>query len=166
MANNVRSLENINWHMTKAEAEARAAAEKDFLPERPATLKMPKSMTGDKTAQRYWKTVLSRMDGLAILDELDTEILAIYVSALSRRDELQAQYRDMMALVVTESDTATRLAMIKKLDSLLGRVQAHEKTLLSYANALGLTPEARIRLARKQAAKAAEPDPDADLFGD
>ena len=166
MANNVRSLENINWRMTKAEAEARAAAEKDFLPERPAALKMPKSMTGDKTAQRYWKTVLSRMDGLAILDELDTEILAIYVSALSRRDELQAQYREMMALVTTESDTATRLAMIKNLDSLLGRVQAHEKTLLSYANALGMTPEARIRLARKKAAKATEPDPDADLFGD
>lgn len=166
MPNNVKSLENINWHMTKAEAEARAAAERDILPERPATLKRPKSLTGDKPAQKYWMDILSRMDGLAILDDLDSEMLAIYVSAFARRDELQKQCREMLALSVKETDPETRLTMISKLDSLIGRVQAHEKTLLSYANALGMTPEARIRLARKRAAKAAEPEPDADLFGD
>jgi len=166
MANNVKSAENLTWHQTRAEIEARAEAEAEIIPDRPAQLKPPKSLKGDRAALSYWKSITERMQGLAILDDLDVEMLAIYVTSLSRRDDLQKQCRQMMNLALREEDPETKLAMLGKLESLIGRVQAHEKTLLSYANVLGMTPEARVRLARKRAAKAVEVEPDGDLFGD
>ena len=166
MPNAVKTGDGLTWHRTKAEIEAREKAEAEVLPIRPVKLTLPKSLKGDKAAQKYWKTIVEKMEGLAILDDLDTEMLAIYVSSLSRRDDLQAQCREMMDLALKETEPETKLAMLGRLDSLIGRVQAHEKTLLSYAGALGMTPEARVRLARKRAAKAMEPEPDDDLFGD
>ena len=56
--------------------------------------------------------------------------------------------------------------MTDRLDGLIGKLQGHEKTLLSYADKLGMTPEARARLARKRAAQETARDPDDDLFGD
>ena len=166
MANAVKAGENLSWHRTKAEILARDEAEAAVIPVRPAKLTLPASLKGDRAAQKYWRAIVSKMEGLAILDDLDTEMLAIYVSSLSRRDELQKECREMMELALKEEEPETKLAMLGKLDSLIGRVQAHEKTLLSYANVLGMTPEARVRLARKRAAKAMEPEPEDDLFGD
>ena len=106
------------------------------------------------------------MEGLAILDDLDSEMLAIYCSALSRREALNALCRELMPAMEKTSDAGNRLAMIEKLDGLMAKLQSHEKTLLSYADKLGMTPEARARLARKRATQETEKDPDADLFGD
>ena len=164
--NNVKSNDNLSWHRTKKEIQARVEAEADFLPDRPARLPVPKSLKGDPSAQKYWKSIVERMDGLAILDDLDAEMLAIYVSSLSRRDKLQQECRTMMDRALKTEDPEARLELLDKLDGLIGRVQSHEKTLLSYADKLGMTPEARVRLARKRAAQAAEVDPDDDLFGD
>nr|DAH46644.1 MAG TPA: terminase small subunit [Caudoviricetes sp.] len=51
-------------------------------------------------------------------------------------------------------------AMLSRRDKL----QKLEKSILSYAKDLGLTPAGRAQLARKRAA-AVEVDPDADLYG-
>ena len=141
MPANVKSLENQEKHLTKAEIEAREAAEAAYLPQRPARLKMPAAVKNDKAAAVYWRSILKRMAGTGILDDLDAEILGIHCLALSRRD---------------------RLDPVDDLKALL----ALEKQLLSYADKLGLTPESRIRLARKHAAKAADPTQADDLFGD
>ena len=54
MANNVRSLENINWHMTKAEAEARAAAEKPVrLPPRPMSSSIGSTLESQSKRKRF-----------------------------------------------------------------------------------------------------------------
>ena len=166
MPANVKSLENQEKHLTKAEVEARQAAEAETLPARTAQLKLPRTLNKDPGAKRYWKSILDRMEGLAILDDLDSEMLAVYCSALSRKDSLQALCRELMAQADKESDPEVRLELVEKLDSLLTKVQNHEKVLLSFANNLGMTPEARVRLARKRAAKAANPEPVDDLFGD
>lgn len=136
------------------------------MPDRPVTLKVPKSLNKDTAAQRYWKSILERMEGLSILDDLDSEMLAIYCSALSRREALNALCRELMAAMEKTPGAATRLEMIERLDGLMAKLQSHEKTLLSYADKMGMTPEARARLARKRAAQEAEKGPDADLFGD
>ena len=52
-----------------------------------------------------------------------------------------------------------------KLDALTGKLQALERSILQYAEKLGLTPSGRVRLAQKRA-QAAESGPDDDLFGD
>lgn len=133
----VKADENIQKHRTRAEIAAREAAEAAYLPQRRAKLKMPAAVKEDKAAAVYWRSILKRMEGTAILDDLDTEILGIYCLGLARRDRLD-EIKSLLAL---------------------------EKQLLSYADKLGLTPEGRVRLARKKAAQDADAVPD-DLFGD
>lgn len=166
MAANVKRSENLGKHLTKAELAARQEAEAAVIPDRPARLKAPKSMSKDKTAKKYWSSILERMDGLDILDSLDSEILALYCTALSRRDAMQELYREMTAQAEREkAEPDARLELLGKLDGLLTKIHAHEKILLQYAGQLGLTPDARARLARKRAALV-EHEPDGDLFGD
>lgn len=162
----VRRMENVQTHLTREEIKAREEAEAEFIPDRTARLPIPRSLAGDEPARRYWKSIVERMEGLAVLDDLDSEMLAGYVSSLAQRDKLQKECRVMMDQALKVEDPETRLALLDKLDKLLGRVQSINKTLLSYADKLGMTPEARVRLARKRATQEAEKDPDSDLFGD
>ena len=136
MSANAKPLENQTKHLTNAEKAARQAAEEAYLPNRKAKLKMPEAVKADKAAASFWRSILKRMEGTGILDDLDAEILGIYCLGLSRRDELK-EIKPLLAL---------------------------EKQLLAYADKLGLTPESRVRLARKRAAQETEAiDP---LFGD
>ena len=163
-----KALDNMNKNLTDEERQLREQAEQGVIPDRGRESRMekPAIMTKNAAASRYWQKVLERMEGLVILDDLDSEMLAIYCSALSRREALNALCRELMSAMEKTSDAGNRLAMIEKLDGLMAKLQSHEKTLLSYADKLGMTPEARARLARKRAAQEAEKDPDADLFGD
>ena len=121
------------------------------------------------------------MEGLALLDDLDSEMLAGYCSMLARRDQtilLVSQLMDRLGVAGAvdkknppgedSEPPMTPDALIEaasKLDALTGKLQALERNLLQYAEKLGLTPSGRARLAQKRA-QAAAPDPDSDLFGD
>lgn len=168
MAKRAKALENIEKHLTKAELAAREAAEAEVLPARGLDPERPpKSLRGDNVARRYWRGVLNKMAGFAILDELDAETLAVYCSMLSRRDAMNALCVGLIAEAgARDLDTEERLALMDRADGLSSRIQTHEKTLLSYAKELGLTPAGRVQLARKRAAEAANPQPADDLFGD
>ena len=63
MPANVKSADAMTKHLTKAEKSAREAAEKSCLPDRMKAMKMPRSLSGDKTAQGYWRSILKRMEG-------------------------------------------------------------------------------------------------------
>lgn len=165
MPTNVKNLENQTGHRTKAELAARAAAEAQFLPQRKPKLKPPQTVKDSREAMAYWRGILKRMDGLGILDDLDAEVLGTYCEALVRKDELSRLTKELIELSRQEADPEVRLEFLSSLDSLLARLQAHEKTVLSYADKLGLHPESRARLARKRAAQEAEQVTD-DLFGD
>lgn len=166
MPTSVKSADNLQKHLTKAEIEARERAEAEFMPDRGFAEKPPASLNKDAAGKKYWTSILDRMDGLAILDDLDREVLAIYCGALSRRDDLQKLCRELMTQAGKEKDPQAQLGLMEKLDGLMAKLQSHEKTLLTYADKLGMTPEARVRLARKRAAQAAVEEPDGDLFGD
>ena len=152
MATAGRVLDNMTKHLTLAETAARAEAEGELLthvelsPDKPPAL-----LKGDAAARRYWAAILSRMDNVLLLDSLDTEVMAIYCTMLSRRDKLQRAGR---AKGIEPKDAAAISTELQKL----------EKSILSYAKDLGLTPAGRAQLARKRAA-AVEVDPDADLYG-
>lgn len=164
-----KPLENQNKHMTKAEQDARQQAENDVMPHRELNKeKPPKSLAGDNLGRRYWKSILGRMEDLAILDKLDAETLAVFCSMLSRRDAMNK----LCVKLIHEAEKKDlnidmRLELMERADGLSAKLQTHEKTLLSYAKELGLTPTGRVALARKRAAAAgAPPDPEGDLFGD
>lgn len=168
MPSQAKTLDNLDKHLTEAERTARAAAEEEVMPQREkTTLKSPPVVNRDAVAKNYWTAILKRMDGLAILDDLDSEMLAGYVLMLSRRDRLTKVNQELMAAAKAKKDPEAMLEAVDKLDSLTGKLQALERNLMNYAEKLGLTPSGRVRLAQKRARAAAEEaDPDADLFGD
>lgn len=191
----VKTADNLNKHLTQAELEARRQAEEEVLPQRQkAKLKKPGFISGSRQANAYWNQILKRMEGLALLDDLDSEMLAGYCSMLARRDQtitLISQLMDRLGVAgavdagkarkkklsaMTDGEwessaappemTADELIeAVSKLDTLTGKLQALERNLLQYAEKLGLTPTGRVRLAQKRA-QAAAPEPDGDLFGD
>ena len=164
----VKSGANMTGHWTKAEREARQQAEDVILPRRQKPkLKKPAFVSQSKQANAYWNQILKRMEGLALLDDLDSEMLAGYCSMLARRDEtilLVDQLTARMGVADMEPDEL--IEAVGKLNVLHGKLHALDRTLLQYADKLGLTPSGRVRLAQKRAQAAAEPEPDGDLFGD
>ena len=188
----VKNSANMTRHMTQAELGARRQAEEEVMPRRQRPkLKKP----GFISANAYWNQILKRMEGLALLDDLDSEMLAGYCSMLARRDQtilLTGQLMDRLGVAGAVRDGQARrkksdamtddeweasgappamtpdelIEAVSKLDTLTGKLQALERNLLQYAEKLGLTPSGRVRLAQKRAQAAAEPEPDGDLFGD
>ena len=89
MSTPIKHSDNLTGHRTKAELGARTAAEQDTLPDRGGRvrLKKPRFIAGNKAANSYWNGIIKRMDGLTILDDLDSEMLAGYCAMLARRDQ-------------------------------------------------------------------------------
>lgn len=153
----VKALDNMSKNLTAEERAARETAEAETLPQRKTvTLKAPAYVRQDKAAARYWRQTIRRMEGITLLDDLDTEILAVYCTMLSRRDALNAQLQNALVRGGEDADGA---------GDLIGRLQGQERLILSYAEKLGLTPSGRVRLAQKRAEARAVGEID-DLFGD
>lgn len=165
-----KPVENMTKNLTEEERQLREQAEKGVLPDRGRTSKLekPAIMTRNAAANRYWRKVLDRMDGLAILDDLDSDALGVYCVMMARYEQqcrlLTAAFR---SLKDAEGAPEAVADAVSKLDTLSGKMQSVERNILQYAEKLGLTPAGRVRLAQKRAAAAAEAkDPDGDLFGD
>ena len=192
----VKASENMSKHLTKAEREVREQAEAAVLPDRgrAAKLKKPAIVSSSKRANAYWNQILKQMEGLVLLDDLDSTVLAGYCSMLARRDQttlLIGQLMDRLGVQDSVEAGAKRrkkdaamsdrqwedsarsasamtpdelVEAAAKLDALTGKLQALERNILQYAEKLGLTPSGRVRLAQKRAAAASEQAD--DLFGD
>ena len=192
----VKASENMSKHLTKAEREVREQAEAAVLPDRgrAAKLKKPAIVSASKRANAYWSQILKQMEGLVLLDDLDSTVLAGYCSMLARRDQttlLIGQLMDRLGVQDSVEAGAKRrkkdaamsdrqwedsarsasamtpdelVEAAAKLDALTGKLQALERNILQYAEKLGLTPSGRVRLAQKRAAAASEQAD--DLFGD
>lgn len=149
-----KSSDSMSKHMTNAEKEARLSAESSVNPDREqVTLKKPSWLIGG--GKKYWDSIIQRMEGTAILDDLDCEMLAIYCAQLQERDKLQADLKK--ARVAKEPDIALILTLTKQLN-------AKDAKIRDYANELGCTPSGRVRLAQKRASATENTDPNGDLF--
>ena len=169
MSRSPKTLAAMNKNLTDVERAARTQAESEILPEREEVRLVPPAlMTGDAKAGKYWKNIISRMDGYAILDDLDSDTLGIYCSMLSRYETLSQDMQSTRRKLAKVTDDADVLEiLLGKLDSINSKLQRMESNILQYADKLGLTPSGRVRLAQKRAEKlAAQIDPDGDLFGD
>ena len=125
--------------------------------------KPPKGFAG--AAKTYWTTIVSRLDGVLLLDALDREALGIYCQMLARRDRLNRLCEKLLAESTEGKLTEENLEAVDKLDSLASKISTLERNILAYADKLGFTPQSRVRLAQKRAAAAAE-DGSAVFFGD
>ena len=167
----VKSLDNMNKNLTNEERALREQAEEGVIPDRGRESRMekPAIMTKNAAAGRYWKKILERMEGLVILDDLDSDALGVYCVMMARYEQ-QCKLLSMAArqLKEAEEDPQAIADAAAKLDAVSGKMQSLERNILQYAEKLGLTPSGRVRLAQKRAQAAAEAraDPDGDLFGD
>lgn len=151
-----KSSDAMAKHQTAAQREARIIAEEALTPIREKTsLIRPVWLTGQ--GKKYWDSILARAEDITLLDDLDTEMLAAYCSQLEHRDKLNKLLK--AAMRGKEPDQNQILALSKQ-------INAQDRSLLAYAEKLGLTPSGRIRLAQKRAAEAASEASDGDLFGD
>lgn len=166
-----KPVDNMSKNLTEEERQLREQAEEGVIPDRgrEAKLVKPAIMTKNAAANRYWKSVLDRMDGLVILDDLDSDALGVYCVMMARYEQQCRLLSDISKALKDAKDDAQAVADgAAKLDSISGKMQSLERNILQYAEKLGLTPSGRVRLAQKRAAAAAErrADPDGDLYGD
>ena len=167
----VKSLDNMNKNLTNEERQLREQAEEGVIPDRGRESRMekPAIMSKNAAAGRYWRKVLERMDGLVILDDLDSDALGVYCVMMARYEN-QCKLLSLAAkqLKDAKDDPEAIANAAAKLDAVSGKMQSLERNILQYAEKLGLTPSGRVRLAQKraQAAADAKADPDGDLFGD
>lgn len=165
--------ENLDKHLTNQERQAAEQAERDTLPDRGGVvrLKPPPLMRGISGASGYWDRTLERMQGVSILDDLDSDALGVYCVMMARYQQqsklLNAAGKALNAATKAEDPEAIDEAL-SKIDAVSAKMTTLEKTILQYADKLGLTPAGRVRLARQRAQAAADAanDPDGDLFGD
>ena len=166
-----KPLENMNKNLTDEERQLREQAEEGVIPARGRERRMekPAIMTKNAAAGRYWRKVLERMDGLVILDDLDSDALGVYCVMMARY-EAQCRLLAQAAKGLKEArdDPEAVEEAAARLDAVSGKMQSLERNILQYAEKLGLTPSGRVRLAQKRAQAAAEAraDPDGDLYGD
>ncbi len=73
-------------HWTNAEVESRQEAASETKRERRVTLKPPAWLSED--ALKVWKDIRNKLQGIDLLDNLDTELLAIYCDAIIHYREL------------------------------------------------------------------------------
>lgn len=167
----VKSLDNMRKNLTEEERQLREHAEEGVIPDRGRESRMekPAIMTKNAVAGRYWRKVLERMDGMVILDDLDSDALGVYCVMMARY-ETQCKLLSLASkqLKDAQDDPQAIADAVTKLDAVSGKMQSLERNILQYAEKLGLTPSGRVRLAQKraQAAADAKVDPDGDLFGD
>lgn len=161
-----KRTENMTKHLTNAEKEAREEASSGVQPVRDVIkLKPPGLMKKNAAASRYWKAVLKRMEGIDILDDLDSDALGIYCMMLARYEQLTATRLALAAQDVDEMNAKELVDFAAALNGLESKQQALERNLLAFAEKLGLTPSGRARLAARRAEGELENDPNADLFG-
>jgi P27 family predicted phage terminase small subunit len=167
MPTSAKALDTQTKHLTQAEREARMTAEAGVIPDRgrEADLQQPPTHLIGR-ARTYWQSLVKRLDGLAILDDLDREMLAVYCSQLARRDKLAALLDKLLTDAAKHDRKALAPEETDKLDSLASKLASLERSLIQYADKLGFTPQGRVRLAQKRANAMMDGDPDADLFGD
>ena len=165
-----KALDNMTKNLTDEERQFREQAEAGVIPDRgrESKLEKPAIMTKNPAAGRYWRKVLERMDGLVILDDLDSDTLGVYCVMLARYEtQCRLLAQASKSLKDAEGNPEAVADAVSKLDTLSGKMQSLERNILQYAEKLGLTPPGRVRLAQKRAAAAPEnKDPDGDLFGD
>ncbi|WP_294522482.1 P27 family phage terminase small subunit [uncultured Pseudoflavonifractor sp.] len=166
-----KALDNMNKNLTDEERQLREQAEQGVIPDRGRESRMerPALMTRNAAAGRYWKKVLERMDGLVILDDLDSDALGVYCVMLARYEtQCKVLAQAIRKLKDAKDDPEAVADAVSKLDAVSGKMQSLERNILQYAEKLGLTPSGRVRLAQKRAQAAAEAraDPASDLYGD
>ena len=150
---NVKSIENLQGHLTNEEKEQRERAENAFRRDE-VLIQLPEYLNDDPEGQRIWCRVLEDAETFKLFDNLDAETLGTYCSVTSRIIALRKKY---LSCARGHRKTSDLLDISRELRLLEGEQ-------LTYASKMGLTPDSRFRLARNLGG-GEEEDFGEDLYG-
>jgi len=134
-------------HWTAAEVESRQKAADGMKRKTKVSLRAPDWLSDE--ARKVWARVRKQAAGLEILDNLDSEMLAIYCDAV-------VNYRLTSKHMVIKDENGDLLGR----EEVIKLAQSWARVVAAYSDKLGLSPASRARLAKKRA------DDDADDFGE
>ena len=127
-------------HWTKEEVEARQQAETKVRRKNRTTLKPPAWLKGDGLL--VWKDIRKKLRGIELLDNVDSDLLAIYCDAI-------VHYRESTQLLREKAVNEEGKPVFQ--EDLIKATQAWARIVTQYAEKLGLTPGGRARWAKKAA---------------
>lgn len=134
-----KRIENQRKHLTQAEKSARVRAERGMRRNTRVKLRVPKWLSVE--AKKVWRETLKRLQGIELLDNVDAELLGIYCDAV-------AKYRAMSKQLDKKDEEGNPVVADNKT---IEKAQAWARLISMYAEKLGLSPNARARLAKKKA---------------
>ena len=147
----LKTTSNMRKHLTKAELTARQNAESEQAPKQKSAsnrvnIVAPAWLSDE--ARKIFNWQKRKLRDQNVLDPADADLLGMYADAIAR---YQASLYELVGpLVDPRSSTVA---------------QAWSRLALSYAEKLGIGPNARARLAKKKA-ESQPVDPMADLLSD
>ena len=131
MSTPLKHSQNMTKHLTKAERRARQAAEASLQAGKRVYLRAPDWLSVE--AKQIFNNTKKRLKGFDLLEAVDIDLLAQYADALAR---YQASVKKLNEFSETKEVQAC---------------QAWSRIALTYAEKLGFSQNARMRIARKRA---------------
>ncbi len=133
-----KRLENTRKHWTNQEKDARLKAESGMKRASRVQIRAPEWL--DVDARKIFERLKRKLRRVDLLDNLDAELLAVYCDA-------QAHYQKVSKLI-HQADVDNPID-----DETVKEAQAWARLIAGLAEKLGLSPNARARLAKKKAEK-------------
>ena len=141
-------LEGKN-HITKREIAERESAESAMNVS--GDIKETKSVKKSKVAHKEFQRLIKLYEQIGFVSALDEQIINRYCMAVSDLDSLRKIASKMEQklddLDAQEADFSAKdiVNLYKSINSVIGKIQAQEKQLLSYEDRLFLNPAGRLR---------------------
>jgi P27 family predicted phage terminase small subunit len=129
-------------HYTQAEVDARKAAAEGSMHKGKVIVMIPPPWLSED-ALKIWKRVRRQTRGLELLDNLNTEMLAVYCDAVTK-------YQESCKKLDRQYDEDGERAAFSRSD-IIKEIQAWARIISAFADKLGFTPAARARLVKKKA---------------
>lgn len=146
MARPPKSVDQSNWHMTKAEMETRKQAEEKIKGADDLITRTP-SWLG-KEAKKIYKFLIEQFKQTGILTNLDKETVAICADTIAKMREAQKLIDELGLIVDGKANPAINI------------YEKYSKIYAKMITELGLSPTARSRMALTQVkAQQEEQDP-------
>jgi len=127
-------------HWTEKEVKSRAEAAQKLKRKKPIKLKIPGWLSLD--AEEIWKKTVKDMKDFEILDNVDEEVLALYCDLVIKLQDLNHTISQEGFTVLNAKGEAVPSPHVKM-------AQSYQRLVLQYAGKLGITAEARARLAKR-----------------
>ncbi|GEM_PF-640639 len=133
-------------HWTEKEVKNRTQAAQKFKRKKRVSLKYP-DWIGEE-ARKVWNKTVKDMKEFEILDTVDEEVLALYCDLVAKLRKLNFAIEDNGLMIEDEQYGRVPNPGVTELVKM---AQSYQRLVLQYAGKLGITAEARARLAKRMA---------------